>query len=156
MLTGAAAATAAAILIRAFLGGPLGILLTGASVASLVAVFLKRRHRIWPKVKRMRALVAEYEGRFEELQADARRSQVRLDQEQLMLEGLVGRFLADLDDDPDDEDEDEDAAEERQPAKAGGGFAAHVRAKRAEEELAEEGRAAGKADDVDEEAGGER
>src|SRR5688572_8512300 len=51
LLTGAAGAAAVALLIRTFVGGPIGLLLGGASIASLVAVYVKNRHSINARVE---------------------------------------------------------------------------------------------------------
>lgn len=127
VITGAAGAAAAAVLIRAFLGGPLGLLLTGVSVASLVGVLVKNNERVWAKVGQLRELISDYEGRFEEIDVDIARSGLRADQRELMIEGLMNRFLAELDD--------EKAAEAQPSAPRRSDFAQHVAAaRRAEEE----------------------
>lgn len=133
-LTGAAGAAAVAVLIRAFLGGPLGLLLAGASVASLVGVYIKNHDRIWAKVGRMRGIIAKYEARFDELNLDAQASSVRKDQRGLMMEGLMGRFLVDLDAEPEPEGDEPPAVDERDPVPGRGSFAAHVADKETPEE----------------------
>lgn len=133
-LTGAAGAAAVAVLIRAFLGGPLGLLLAGASVASLVGVYVKNHDRIWAKVGRMRGIIDEFEARFDELSLDARESSVRKDQRGLMMEGLMGRFLVALDTEPPPEAEKPPVVDELDPVPRRGSFAAHVADKESPEE----------------------
>src|SRR5690242_5236931 len=47
LLTGAAGAAAIVVLLRLFVGGPIGIILTGASIASLGALYARNHKHIW-------------------------------------------------------------------------------------------------------------
>ncbi|MEM7604967.1 MAG: hypothetical protein AAF411_06380, partial [Myxococcota bacterium] len=117
LLTGAAGAAAVAVLIRTFLGGPLGLLLTGASAVSLIAVYGRNSGVIGKKVGRYRTIIRDFEPRYDELVAQTR----DVDQRELMLDGLVTRFLDEL-----------DAPFEDEPDPVSGGsssFADHVRSK---------------------------
>jgi len=100
VLKGAAGAAAAAVLIRSLVGGPIGLILTGASVASLVAVYVKSHDRVGMQVERYRGLLADYRPEYEVIARDFREGLLRDGQRDLMMEGLVGRFLMDLDRDP--------------------------------------------------------
>ena len=114
-LTGIGGAAAVAVLLRVFVGGPLGILLAGVSVASLLAVYGKNTASIGKKVVRYRAMVEEYEARYAQLEAELEdASESRRD---LMVEGLMSRFLDELDTEPEEEERTE---------KETGGFAAHI------------------------------
>ncbi|MBX3246158.1 MAG: hypothetical protein KF901_03145 [Myxococcales bacterium] len=117
-LTGAAGIAAASVLIRVFLGGPLGLVLAGASVVSLLAIYGKNQEAIWKKVARYRAVIDDYEGKYDHV---AKR-EAPADERDLMMEGLLGRFLDELDRVPVDEAPPEPA---REP-----GFAEHVTRKR--------------------------
>ena len=122
MLTGAAGAAAVAVLIRAFLGGPLGLLLTGASAISLIAVYGKNQEAIWKKVARYYRVIDEFEDRYDEVNSQVESGAVVAQQRQLMMEGLLSMFLDELDSVPEeDEDVDEEVSEEE--AKS---FAAHI------------------------------
>lgn len=115
-LTGIGGAAAVAVLLRIFIGGPLGILLAGASVASLLAVYGKNTASIGKKVVRYREMVDEYEDRYAELKAElGDASESRRD---LMVDGLMSRFLDELDTEPE--------ADGKPEAKASSGFADHV------------------------------
>lgn len=115
-LTGIGGAAAVAVLLRIFIGGPLGILLAGASVASLLAVYGKNTASIGKKVVRYRAMVDEYEERYAELKAEvADASESRRD---LMMDGLMSRLLDELDTEPEEE--------EKPAKKESSGFAEHV------------------------------
>ena len=139
-LTGAAGLTAVAILVRAFLGGPLGLLLTGASAVSLVALYGKNQKDIWRKVSHIRGVVDDYEDRFKALEAKIEGGDFGPDDRVLMIDGLLGRFLDELDDVPPPEPEEEPEEESRST------FAAHVAKQRADEEARARG------DDADERA----
>ncbi|MEM9071027.1 MAG: hypothetical protein AAGE52_21125 [Myxococcota bacterium] len=104
-LTGAAGMAAAAVVIRIFLGGPLGLLLAGASAVSLIAVYGKNQEAIWKKVLRYRGLIGDYEPKFESIHAQHASGDVDGDQRDLMMEGLMGRFLDTLDEAPEEEEE---------------------------------------------------
>ena len=137
MLTGAAGAAAAAVLIRAFLGGPIGLLLGGASIASLAALYVRNHDRIWKKVARFRGLIEIYEEKYDALKRDAKTGVISNDHRDLMIDGLMSRFLTELDSGPEDEPEvdDEDGPET-------GSFAAHVAKAEAAIQEAEEREAA--------------
>jgi hypothetical protein len=127
ILTGAAGATALALLLRTVVGGPIGILLTGASIASLVAVYVKNHHRIWARVDHYRELVDDYRPKFEEIRTEYVDGHVRRDQRDLMVDGLLARFLNELTDfDPGEANDDqvEDAPET---------FSEHAERKKAQE-----------------------
>ncbi len=128
ILTGAAGATALALLLRAVVGGPIGIILTGASIASLVAIYVKNHERIWAKVKRYGELIDEYRTGWERNQSDWSEGGLTDIQHELVVDGLMSRFLVSLDEyEPDDEEDAEDEEDEQE------GFAAHAERKRDEE-----------------------
>jgi len=138
ILAGAAGATALTLLLRAVLGGPLGLLLTGGSIAALVAVYVKNHKRIWAKVNAYSELIDGYRAKYEEVQTDYAEERLRKDQRDLMCDGLMSRFLVELDEievDPDEDEapDDEDAVEE---AESAGEFARHAARKKAEQERA--------------------
>ena len=97
LLTGAAGVAVVAVLVRTFLGGPIGLLLTGASAASLVALYVKNHERIWQQVARYKKLVSAYRPKYEECRVDYIEGKIRREQQELMVDGLLGRFLAELD-----------------------------------------------------------
>jgi hypothetical protein len=78
------------------LGGPLGILLAGASLASLVAYFMRNRKEITGRIGRYRELVAEVRLSYDKLQSDHRDGRLDETQRNLMIDGLTKRFLDDL------------------------------------------------------------
>jgi hypothetical protein len=127
ILTGAAGAAALTLILRTVVGGPIGILLTGASIASLVTIYVRNHKRIWLKVERYKIVIDEYRTAYEEVHSDWTEGGLRDSQRDLMVDGLLGRFLMELDSyEPNDEDD------EVEDSKSG--FAAHAEKKRGEEE----------------------
>ena len=94
---GAAGLLALRIGLRYALSGPLGIVLAAATAASLVAYFIRNRREIVGKISRNRQLVADLKRQHEQFQSDLRDGRVSEEQRNLMLDGLMKRFLADLD-----------------------------------------------------------
>jgi hypothetical protein len=94
---GAAGLLALRIGLRYALSGPLGIVLAGATAASLIAYFVKNRKEIVERIGKNRVLVAELRKSFDQFQSDHRDGRVSEDQRNLMLDGLMKRFLSDLD-----------------------------------------------------------
>src|SRR5262245_47152992 len=66
---GAAGVVALRLALRWALGGPLGILLTAATGASLIAFFIKNQKEISSKMGKMKERIAEERTRFEEIQS---------------------------------------------------------------------------------------
>jgi hypothetical protein len=128
-LRGAAGVAGVTVLLRLFLGGPIGVLLTGASLVSLVAVYAKNHDRVWAKQERIRELVVAYRTDHERVLAEFRAGQFGTHERDLMVDGLMGRFLLALDDGPEDKPEASRAAEPPPGPKAGS-FAEHLAGKR--------------------------
>jgi hypothetical protein len=84
--------------LRWALGGPLGILLTAASAAGLVAYFIRNQKEISTKVGRFRERIAQERTRFDEIQNGYRAGRYDARERNLMVDGQLKRFLADLDD----------------------------------------------------------
>jgi hypothetical protein len=94
---GAASAVALRFALRWALGGPLGILLTAATAASLVAYFVRNQKEISQKIGRFRERIAEERKKFEETQSGYRANRYDARERNLMVDGQLKRFLADLD-----------------------------------------------------------
>jgi hypothetical protein len=94
---GAAGAVALRFALRWALGGPLGILLTAATAASLVAYFIRNQKEISQKIGRFRERIAEEKKKFEEIQSGYRANRYDARERALMVDGQLKRFLADLD-----------------------------------------------------------
>ena len=94
---GAAGAVALRFALRWALGGPLGILMTAAMAASLVAFAVKNQKEISQKIGRFRERIGEEKKRFEEIQSGYRANRYDARERNLMVDGQLKRFLADLD-----------------------------------------------------------
>jgi hypothetical protein len=94
---GTAGVVALRLALRWALGGPLGILLTAATAASLVAFAIKNQKDISAKMGRMRERIIEEKSRFEEIQSGYRANRYDARERNLMVEGQLKRFLGDID-----------------------------------------------------------
>jgi hypothetical protein len=96
---GAAGVVALRIGLRYALSGPLGIILTGAAAVSAGGYLLKHQKEITGKVGAFRTLIAETRTRFEEAQGGYRAGRYDAAARNLMVDGLLKRFLEDVDSD---------------------------------------------------------
>jgi len=83
--------------LRWALGGPLGILLTAATAASLVAYGVKNQREIQSKIGKFRERIQQEKLKFEEIQSGYRGNRYDVRERNLMVDGQLKRFLADLD-----------------------------------------------------------
>ncbi len=97
IIFGAASVVALKIGLRYALSGPLGILLAGATAASLVAYFVRNRGEITQKIGTYRELVQKTKQNYAKLQSDYRDARFSQQQRDLMIDGLLQRMLQDLD-----------------------------------------------------------
>lgn len=142
ILAGAAGAAALGLLLRVVVGGPIGLLLGGATIASLVALYVRNHRVIWAKVDRYKVLLDQFRPRFEEIRGDYLDGHLRTDQRDLMMDGLMTRLLDELDayDDELEAEKDERAESEGRRGRASdrdeprGDFARHAAERRAAEE----------------------
>ncbi len=95
---GAALVLALRIGLRYAVGGPLGLVLTVAAGASLISYFVKNQKDIIKKVGVYRQIIGETRGRFEELQEGWRAGRYDATERNLMIDGLMKRFLQQCDD----------------------------------------------------------
>jgi hypothetical protein len=94
---GAAGAVALRIGLRYALSGPLGVILTGAAAVSLIAYLVKHQKEITSKVSGYRTLIAGTRAKFEEAQGGYRAGRYDAASRNLMVDGLLKRFLEDVD-----------------------------------------------------------
>jgi hypothetical protein len=93
---GAAGVVALRIGLRYALSGPLGVILTGAAAVSLASYLVTNQKEITTKVSKFRALIAETRTRFEETQGGYRAGRYDAASRNLMVDGLLKRFLEDV------------------------------------------------------------
>jgi uncharacterized membrane protein len=94
---GTAGVVALRLALRWALGGPLGILLTAATGASLIAFGIKNQKDISAKMGRMRERIGEEKVKFEDIQSGYRANRYDARERNLMVEGQLKRFLGDID-----------------------------------------------------------
>lgn len=88
---------AARVILLRVITGPLGLILTGVSVASLIALFIKNQREIISKTARFREHIAKTRESFEEAQAGYRQNRLDARERNLMIDGLMKRFLRECD-----------------------------------------------------------
>jgi hypothetical protein len=94
---GAAAVLALRIGLRYAIGGPLGLVLTVAAGASMVAYFIRNQKDILKKVQKYKLLIAEVEKKYTETQSGWRDGKYAVPDRNLMIDGLMKRFINDID-----------------------------------------------------------
>lgn len=94
---GAAGVVALRFGLRYFLSGPVGLLVSAAVVASAVAYLIKNQKEITAKLDPCRAAIAETRTKFDEIQGGYRAGRYDAAGRNLMVEGLLKRFLEQID-----------------------------------------------------------
>jgi len=94
---GAAAALALRIGLRYALGGPLSLVLTAAAGASMLAYFIRNQKDILKKVQKYKVVIKEADAKYTEAQSGWRDGKYDVAQRNLMIDGLMKRFVADVD-----------------------------------------------------------
>ena len=79
------------------LGGPLGLVLTVAAGASMVSYFVRNQKDIIKKVGGYKTVIADSEKRYEEVQAGWRDGKYQITDRNLMIDGLMKQFIAQID-----------------------------------------------------------
>ncbi len=94
---GAALALALRIGVKYAIGGPLGLVLTLAAGASMIAYLFKNQKDIVKKVGVYKTLITDTKSRYEELQEGWRSGKYDATERNLMIDGLMKRFLGQCD-----------------------------------------------------------
>jgi hypothetical protein len=94
---GAAGVVALRFGLRYFLGGPVGLLLSAAVVASAVGYLVKNQKEITAKLPACRELITDTRTKFDEIQGGYRAGRYDAAGRNLMVEGLLKRFLDQVD-----------------------------------------------------------
>ena len=95
---GAAAVLALRVGLRYALGGPLGMVLTVAAGASLVSYFLRNQRDIIRRVGIYKTVIEDVGERYEEIQQGWRDGRYEPADRNLMIDGLMKRFIKEIDD----------------------------------------------------------
>lgn len=94
---GAAAVLALRIGLRYAIGGPLGLVLTLAAGASMIAYFVRNQKDILAKVSRYKLVIADVHKQYDEAQRGWRDGKHAVADRNLMIDGLMKRFIGDVD-----------------------------------------------------------
>lgn len=97
MAAGALGALALRVGLRWAFSGPVGMVLTGLSVASLVHYYFTHQKEIWEEVEHSRRVVRSTRERYDGIQAAFADGRYGEEERTLMLDGLMQRFLRELD-----------------------------------------------------------
>ena len=94
---GAGLAIALRIGLRYALGGPLGLVLSVAAGASMIAYFVRNQKDIVKKVGKYKTTIADAEKRYAECQFGWRDGKYQLTDRNLMIDGLMKQFITQVD-----------------------------------------------------------
>ena len=94
---GAAAVLALRVGLRYAIGGPLGMVLTVAAGASMISYFIRNQKEIVQKVSVYKTTIADTHKSFDELQSGWRDGKYAADERNLMIDGLMKRFIGQID-----------------------------------------------------------
>jgi hypothetical protein len=94
---GAATVLALRIGLRYALGGPLGLVLTVAASASLISYFFRNQRDIVKKVGKYKRVIQETQERYDDLQGGWRDGRYDATERNLMIDGLMKRFVQQID-----------------------------------------------------------
>ena len=83
--------------LRYALGGPLGLVLSVAAGASMISYFIKNQKDIIKKVGAYRTVIADHEKRYAEVQTGWRDGKYPVTDRNLMIDGLMKQFIAQVD-----------------------------------------------------------
>lgn len=116
VLTGAAGAAAVVVILRLVLGGPVGLILTAASVASLGALYARNHRKIWAQQDRYKAIIGQYRVKHQQVRGKFVDGGIDADERDLMVEGLLRRFIEEIEQEPDlgDDSDDEKTRDEEE------------------------------------------
>ena len=93
---GAAGVVALRYGLQFLVSGPLGIIVTGFSVATLVSFFWSHQKEVLARRKPYKALIADALEKFEDIQARYRDGRYDAGERALLVEGLLRRVLAEI------------------------------------------------------------
>ena len=94
---GAGLAIALRIGLKYALGGPLGLVLSVAAGASMVAYFVRNQKDIVKKVGVYKTVIADGDKRYKEIQDNWRDGKYQITDRNLMIDGLMKQFIQQID-----------------------------------------------------------
>jgi hypothetical protein len=94
---GAGLAIALRVGLKYALGGPLGLVLSVAAGASMIAYFVRNQKDIVKKVGLYKTAIADHQKRYEEVQTGWRDGKYQITDRNLMIDGLMKQFITQID-----------------------------------------------------------
>ncbi|HEY5925578.1 MAG TPA: hypothetical protein VIV11_28025 [Kofleriaceae bacterium] len=94
---GAGLAIALRVGLKYALGGPLGLVLSVAAGASMIAYFVRNQKDIVKKVGQYKTVIADTDKRYDEVQAGWRDGKYQITDRNLMIDGLMKQFITTID-----------------------------------------------------------
>lgn len=85
------------VILTRVLAGPVGLILTGVSVVGLVSFFVRHQREIVSKTARFRELIDRTRTSFDDAQTGYRQNRMDARERNLMIDGLLKRFLRECD-----------------------------------------------------------
>jgi hypothetical protein len=93
---GAAAVVALRFGLQYLLGGPIGIILTGFTAATLVSFFWSNQKEVMRRVKPYKKVIGDAKDKFEDIQARYRDGRYDAGERALLVEGLLRRVESEV------------------------------------------------------------
>ena len=93
---GAAGVVALRIGLKYLLGGPLGMILTGFTAATLIAFFWSNQKEVMRRVKPYKKIIRDSREKFEDVQARYQDGRYDAGERALLVEGLLRRVLGEI------------------------------------------------------------
>ncbi len=84
---------AARVILMRVITGPIGIILTGVSLASVIALLIQNQKKILGRTSKFRELIEKTREHFEEAQTGYRQNRMDVRERNLIIEGLMNRFI---------------------------------------------------------------
>lgn len=94
---GAGLAIALRIGLKYALGGPLGMVMTVAAGASMIAYLIRNQKDVLKKVSHYKTVIVDTRKRYEEIQSGWRDGKYAAHDRNLMIDGLMKRFISQVD-----------------------------------------------------------
>ena len=93
---GAAGVVALRVGMRYLLGGPLGVILTGFTAATVISFFWSNQREVMRRVKPYKTTIRDAREKFEDIQARYQDGRYDAGERALLIEGLLRRVLGEI------------------------------------------------------------
>src|SRR5690606_13873660 len=93
---GAAGVVAIRVALRYLVGGPLGVIFTGFTVATLISFFWSHQKEVLARRKPYKGFISDAHEKFDDIQARFRDGRYDEGERALLVEGLLRRLINDI------------------------------------------------------------